>query len=236
LVVDDNATNRRLLEEMLLGWGMLPALTASATEALACLRVAHDEGQPFPLVVTDFQMPEADGFMLAAAIKNDPAIAGPTLVMLTSAGLAGDAARCRELGIAAYLPKPIRRAELRSAMLTALAGRSVESHPPALVTRHTLREKRQTGRILLVEDNRINQLVATRLLERRGHTVVLANNGHEALAILADRTAGGFCCVLMDVQMPDMGGFECTALMRDTEQGTQARLPIIAMTAHAMEG
>jgi CheY-like chemotaxis protein len=234
LVVDDNGTNRRLLEEMLRGWQMIPTLSASAADALTALRTAGAAGRPFPLVVTDFQMPEMDGFMLAAAIKDDPSGARSTVVMLTSAGRPGDAVRCRELGIAGYLQKPVRRSELRSAILGALSARSAEQ-PPALVTRHTLREAR-TGRILLVEDNPINQLVARRLLERRGHTVTVANNGRQALAILEQPLAAPFDCALMDVQMPEMDGFECTALIRDIERQTGMHLPIIAMTAHAMEG
>jgi CheY-like chemotaxis protein len=117
-----------------------------------------------------------------------------------------------------------------------LGGQDAERDRPALVTRHSLREARQTGRILLVEDNKVNQLVARRLLEKRGHTVVVANNGREALAILDEAAGGGFGCVLMDVQMPEMDGFECTAIIRNKEQMTGSRLPIIAMTAHAMTG
>ena len=181
-------------------------------------------------------MPDADGFTLAEAIKKDPAIAGATVVMLTSAGQPGDAARCRELGVAAYLTKPIKRSELRGAILLALGGQPAERDRPALVTRHSLREARHTGRILLVEDNSVNQLVARRLLEKRGHTVVVANNGREALAILEDAAFVGFGCVLMDVQMPEMDGFECTAIIREREQVTGSHLPIIAMTAHAMKG
>jgi CheY-like chemotaxis protein/nitrogen-specific signal transduction histidine kinase len=235
LVVDDNATNRRLLEAMLIGWRMVPTLTASASDALAALRVAQVTGRPFLLVLTDFQMPEVDGFALAAAIQQDPAIADATVVMLTSAGQPGDAARCRELGVAAYLPKPVRHSELRGAVLSALSIRSAEQQRRALVTRHSLRETRQTGRILLVEDSRINQLVATHLLEKRGHTVVVANNGQEALAML-EAACVGFGCVLMDVQMSVMDGFECTARIRDQERMTGHHLPIIAMTAHALKG
>jgi CheY-like chemotaxis protein len=156
--------------------------------------------------------------------------------MLTSGGQPGDAARCRELGVAAYLTKPIRSKDLRRAILLALGGHAVESDRPALVTRHSLRETRQMGRILLVEDNSVNRLVATRLLEKRGHTVVPATNGREALAILDDTAMAGFTCVLMDVQMPEMDGFECTAIIRERERQTHVRLPIIAMTAHAMKG
>ena len=172
---------------MLIGWRMVPTLAASVPEALAALRAAHEHrDDPSRLVLTDVQMPDADGFTLAAAIKNDPAIAGATIVMLTSAGQPGDAARCRELGVAAYLPKPVKRSELRDAILLALGGQAAERDRPALVTRHSLREARHTGRILLVEDNSVNQLVARRMLEKRGHTVVVANNGREALAILEE--------------------------------------------------
>ena len=197
----------------------------------------RNQDRPFRLVLTDVQMPDADGFTLARGHqeRSRPSPA-PTVVMLTSAGQPGDAARCRELGIAAYLPKPIKRSELRDAILLALGGQPAERDRPALVTRHSLREARQTGRILLVEDNSVNQLVARRLLEKRGHTVVVANNGREALAILDEAAIAGFGCVLMDVQMPEMDGFECTAIIREREQATGAHLPIIAMTAHAMKG
>ena len=236
LIVDDNATHRRLLEEMLIGWRMVPTLAATVAEALAALRVAQESGSPFDLVLTDFQTPDANGFTLAETIKNDPASAGATVVMLTSAAQPGDAIRCRELGIAAYLPKPIKPLELRSAILLALGARSAERDRPALVTRHSLREALETGRILVVENNSINQLVARRLLERRGHTVVAANNGREALAILDQAAFAGFGCVLMDLQMPEMDGFECAAIIRDKERTTGFHLPIIATTAYAMQG
>jgi two-component system sensor histidine kinase/response regulator len=236
LVVDDNATNRRLLEEMLIGWRMVPTLAANVPDALAALRAAAESGTPYRLVLTDGQMPHADGFTLAEAIKTDPALAGATVVMLTSAGNPGDAARCRELGVAAYLTKPVKRSDLRGAILAALGGQPAAADRPVLVTRHSLREGRHAAPILLVEDNRVNQLVARRLLEKRGHTVVVANNGREALAILDEASCAAFGVVLMDVQMPEMDGFECTALIRRKEQVTGFRLPIIAMTAHAMKG
>jgi CheY-like chemotaxis protein len=221
---------------MLLGWAMVPTLVPSVSEALAALRGAQRSGKPFPLVLADVHMPEADGFTLAETIKREAALARAAVVMLTSGGQPGDAARCRELGVAAYLTKPIRSKDLRSAMVLALSHHPPECVRPALVTRHSLRETRHTGRILLVEDNLVNRLVASRLLERRGHTVVQATNGHEALAILNDGAIAGFGCVLMDVQMPEMDGFECTAVIREREQSTQVHLPIIAMTAHAMKG
>jgi two-component system sensor histidine kinase/response regulator len=236
LAVDDNATNRRLLEGLLMGWSMVPTLAATAPEALAALRAAQESGKPFRLVLTDVQMPGSDGFSLVEAIKKDPAIAGATVVMLTSTGQPGDAARCRELGVAAYLPKPVKPFDLRDAILLALAGRSAASNPPALVTRNFLREARHTGRLLLVEDDRVNQLVARSMLEKRGYTVVVVNNGREALAVLDDAAIAGFGCVLMDVQMPVMGGFECTGIIRQRELKTRLHLPIVAMTAHAMKG
>ena len=236
LIVDDNATNRHLLESMLIGWRMAPTLAASVPDALAALRAAQQSGRPFTLLLADVQLPDADGFTLAEAIKRDPTIADTSIVMLTSAGQPGDAARCRELGIDAYLPKPIKHWDLRGAILLALGVRSTDGRGQALVTRHSLREARRTGRILLVEDNGVNQLVARRLLEKRGHSVVVANNGREAIAILEDRCGVGFSAVLMDVQMPEMDGFECTAVIRDRERGTRQHLPIIAMTAHAMSG
>jgi signal transduction histidine kinase/DNA-binding response OmpR family regulator len=236
LVVDDNATNRRLLELILTGLRMRPTLAASAFEALAALRLAQESGKAFPLVLTDCQMPGADGFVLAETIKQDPAIAATTLLMLTSVGLRGDAARCRELGIAAYLPKPINRSELRDAILVALGRAAATGNRQTLVTRHVLREVRQPGRILLVEDNKVNQLVARSLLEKRGHAVTVANNGVQALAILEQAATPKFDCVLMDIQMPEMGGFECTTIIRERERSTASHLQIIAMTAHAING
>jgi two-component system, sensor histidine kinase and response regulator len=236
LIVDDNAPHRRRLEEMLSGWDMVPTLVGSAPEALATLQLAQESGRPFRLVVADARMPDADGFSLAEALQTDPAIANGTVVILTSAGEPGDAARCRELGVAAYLTKPIKRSDLREAILSALGLQPAHKERPLLVTRHSLREARRAGRILLVEDNPVNQLVARRVLETRGYTIVTANNGQEALAILDAAAFVGFVCVLMDVQMPEMDGFQCTALIRKREQMTGGRLPIIAITAHAMEG
>ncbi|MHB8655160.1 MAG: response regulator [Terriglobia bacterium] len=236
LVVDDNATNRRMLEELLLGWHMKPMLAEGGREALAALRLANDAGASFPLVLTDMQMPDMDGFALAEQIKESPALAGATIMMLTSVGQRGDAARCRELGIAAYLTKPIRQSDLLEAILTALGKRSHEAGQPVLVTRHSLRESRRTYRILLAEDNTVNQALATRLLEKRGHTVVVANNGREAMAALEMADFQGFDLVLMDIQMPDMDGFEATAAIRENEKSSGKHLPIIALTAHAVKG
>jgi CheY-like chemotaxis protein len=152
---------------------------------------------------------------------------------MTSAALRGDAARCRELGIEAYLPKPIRRSDLIETIKTVLGARREHIEPKALVTVHSLRESRGHLKILLVEDNRVNQLVASRLLEKRGHAVAVANTGKMALEALDQ---GSFDLVLMDVQMPEMDGLTATQLLRKSEIGTGKHMPVVAMTAHAMVG
>ena len=233
LVVDDNATNRRLLQEILSSWQMRPTLADSGRAALAALKLAREAGERFPLLLVDAQMPEMDGFALVERIKRNPELTGATIMMLTSAGLRGDAVRCRELGIHAYLTKPITQAELLEAIQLALGTAAREEAQPTLVTRHTLRESRKQLRILLAEDNAVNQVLAVRLLEKQGHTVTVAGDGREALAALEKQA---FDLVLMDVQMPVMDGFEATAGIRSQEKATGAHIPIIAMTAHAMKG
>ncbi|HEV2176312.1 MAG TPA: response regulator [Terriglobia bacterium] len=236
LVVDDNVTNRRVLAKLLERWSMKPVLVESARAALASLEQAAAEGRPFPLVLTDAWMPEMDGFALAGQIKKNPRLQAATIMMLTSAGQRGDAARCRSLGVAAYLTKPIRQAELREALLSVLGQDTASAPAPGLITRHSLREERKPARslrILLVEDNPVNQQLARRLLEKRDHSVVLAGSGREALTALA---AGSFDVALMDVQMAGMDGLQATAAIRETERATGSHLPIIAMTAHAMTG
>ncbi len=235
LVVDDSATNRRILEHMLARWGMKPALAESGEAALTALHRARESGEPFTLVLTDAHMPEMDGFTLAERIKQNPELAGATIMMLTSRGQRGDAMRCRDLGLAAYLTKPIRQSELGEAMLTVL-GRKCQKGQISLVTRHSLREGRRGLRILLAEDNAVNQQLSLRLLEKWGHKVVVTGNGREALAALEKSVLGGFDLLLMDVQMPEIGGFEATAIIREREKATGCHIPIIAMTAHAIKG
>ena len=231
LVVDDNATNRRILGEMLCRRGMIPKLVESGLEALHSLR--RGEG-PFVVILTDLNMPEMDGFGFVQEIRQSPKLAGEAkVIMLTSAGQRGDAARCRELGVAAYLTKPISESELFEAIVGAVAMSGSQLEPAALITRHTIREGMKKLRVLLAEDNVINQKLAVRLLEKHGHHVTVTSNGREALAAL-DREE--FDAVLMDVQMPEMDGFEATGAIRAREQGTGRHLPIIAMTAHAMQG
>ena len=165
LVVDDNATNRQILVKMLEGWRMVPTVSESGAKAMVTLTEAKGIGRTFPLILLDAQMPEMDGFALAEYIKRHPSFRAATIMMLSSAGQRGDAMRCRELGVAAYLTKPIRQSELMDAILTALGTRAKTEAKPALVTRHSLREGKHHLRVLLAEDNVVNQLVALRLLE-----------------------------------------------------------------------
>jgi two-component system, sensor histidine kinase and response regulator len=158
------------------------------------------------------------------------------MLMLTRVGQPGDAARCRALGIAAYLMKPVGETELLDAIVTVVGMQSDSPDRRQVVTRHSLRESRRKLRVLLVEDNAVNQLVAARLLGKRGHTVVIAGNGKEALAALDEPGSAGFDVILMDVQMPEMDGFEASRVIRAREQSSGKHLPIIAMTAHAMKG
>ena len=236
LVVDDNATNRRILEAMLTHWMMQPSLADGGWAGLAAMERAKEAGKPFPLVLIDAQMPDMDGFTLAERIKERPGLAGATIMMLTSAGQRGDGARCRKLGIAVYLIKPIRQSELLEAILVALGQPSRGKGRPTVLTRHSLREARRKIRVLVAEDNTVNQELAARLLEKQGHTVAVARNGREALEALEKAPASGFDVVLMDVQMPEMDGLEVTAAIRQKEKATGKHLPIIAMTAHALKG
>jgi two-component system sensor histidine kinase/response regulator len=203
------------------------------------MRRADERGHPFKLVLTDVHMPEMDGFALVERMKASPHFAGAVIVMLTSGGQQGDVSRCKELGISVYLTKPVRRAELRSAMLAALAGRArihKTIEPEPLAAPETLHERRAGSglHILLTEDNVVNQRVALRILQKAGHRVEIAGNGREALAALSKEP--DFDLILMDVQMPEMDGFEATAAIRLRESGSGVRIPIIALTAHAMKG
>jgi signal transduction histidine kinase/CheY-like chemotaxis protein len=230
LIVDDNATNRRILVEMTHGWGMQPSSAESGPEALILLNRARQDGSIFRLALIDGTMPGMNGFELAERIKLDPLLSAATIMMLTSSEYQGDAARCRELGIAAYLVKPIRKSELLNAILTVLGSPAVS--PPELITRATLRETRSL-RVLVAEDNAINQTLIVRLLQKMGHIPTTVANGLEAWEILERER---FDLVLMDVQMPEMDGFSATRAIRDTERQTENYVPIIALTANAMKG
>jgi two-component system sensor histidine kinase/response regulator len=233
LVVDDNATNRQILERTLSYWRMRPTAVSNATAALNLLREAKAAGVPFSLLVADCHMPDVDGFMLVEEIQRLPDLSNLVTIMLTSGGQRGDGARCKQLGIAAYLIKPVLQADLLDALLQVLASCEGLLKPAQVITRHTLREGRLPLRILLAEDNVVNQKLASRLLENQGHIVVVAPDGAQALDTLEKQS---FDLVLMDAQMPVMDGFEATAAIRRLEQNTRAHIPIIAMTAHAMVG
>jgi two-component system sensor histidine kinase/response regulator len=233
LIVDDNPTNRRILEQTLIQWGMKPNAVASGWAALAALRRAKEAGTPPPLVLLDAQMPQIDGFGTAEKIKQDPDLLAATIMMLTSGGQRGDAERCRQVGISAYLTKPVRQRELREAILRVLGLKQEQAETRNLVTRHTLEGARNRLHILLAEDNVINRELAVRILTKHGHDVYVVPNGRMAVEALDTRT---FDVVLMDVQMPEMDGMEATAAIRTKEKSTGTHVPIVAMTAHAMKG
>jgi signal transduction histidine kinase/DNA-binding response OmpR family regulator len=235
LIVDDNRTNRRILEGMLKRWEMKSTSVESGADALTHLTEAQHAGDPFALIVTDMHMPEMDGFTMVERIRQLPELSAAIVMMLTSAGHRGDAARCQELGISAYLLKPIRQTELREAIARVLGAAETAGAIP-LVTRYSLGDARDPStilRILLAEDNPVNQRVASRMLEKRGHRVQVVSDGREAVMALEKET---FDLIFMDVQMPVMDGFEATAEIRKKEQGGTFRHPIIALTAHAMKG
>ncbi len=231
LVVDDNQTNRRILQSMLASWGMLPTAVDSGFKALEIMVEGGRNGQPFSLVLVDCRMPGMDGFELVQRIFQQSEISSATVMMLTSDDYHATAQRCREMGIGAYLIKPVKESALFHSVQrlllphtdvvppTILQGTKVSQHPPL--------------RILLAEDNLVNQRLAVRLLEKLGHSVVLADNGRDALQRLEDHQ---FDLVFMDVQMPEMDGLTATAAIREYEQQDGRHIPIIAMTAHALKG
>ena len=231
LVVDDNETNRRIVRDMLGAEGMAVHEASRADAGLEALRRAARARTPYDLAILDAQMPDQDGFELATAIRADRALTATRLLILTSAGQRGDGERCRQLGIQAYLTKPIARADLVEAVGTVLAGTASAPGAADLVTRHSIAESRHALRILLAEDNAVNQQVATAMLLKRGHHVDVASNGREAVDAVAREP---YDVILMDIQMPEMDGFEATEQIRGLPQGRT--LPIIALTAHALSG
>src|SRR6267142_5542494 len=235
LVVDDNRTNRKILEGMLNRWEMKVTSVEGGEEALKELSAARGARKPYGLILTDMHMPKMDGFALVERIRQRPELSTATIMMLTSAGHRGDAARCEELGVSAYLLKPIRQSELREAVARVLGAKEQRSEIP-LVTRYSLQDVLDPSvslRVLLAEDNRVNQRLGMRLLEKRGHSVVVASNGGEALTAFDNED---FDLLLMDLQMPEMDGFEATTAIRMKEKGSTNHLPIVALTAHAMKG
>jgi two-component system, sensor histidine kinase and response regulator len=233
LVVDDNETNRRILLEMLQHWGMKPTLAESGKSALVALHAVRDTPRAFPLILIDAHMPEMDGFALTERIVAMSEFRNSSIVMLTSAGLPSDPRRCRELGLAGYVTKPVGQAELLDVISGALRRRAGAAAQKTSVSAAAPVAALQSLKVLLAEDNVVNQKLAVLLLERRGHNVTVASNGKEALAAL-DRNHFDLC--LMDIQMPELNGLETTAAIRAKEQGSSVHLPIIAMTAHAIKG
>lgn len=232
LVVDDNATNRRILQETLEHWQMKPTLAESGSAALIEMKRAFEAHEPYRLVLLDAQMPEMDGFAVVERIKQTPEFAGAAIMMLSSADQNSQVARCRQLGLELYLVKPVRQSELLVAIRTVL-GTQLLSNEIERPTDRVLDSGSNGLHILLVEDNLINQRLALSLLQKRGHVVEIANNGRQAISSFAEKP---FDLVLMDVQMPEMNGFEATALIREREQASGKHTPIIAMTAYAMAG
>jgi signal transduction histidine kinase/DNA-binding response OmpR family regulator len=232
LVVDDNATNRLLLEGLLRGWLMRPVAVGSGPAALGELDRAGKDGSPFPLLLVDAVMPEMDGFALVERVRQHPGLTGGVVMMLSSADRQGDAARCRQLGVARHLIKPVKPSDLLDAILAALAGAAPDRRRPAGAAPATAPATTPL-RILLAEDNAVNQKLAVRLLEKQGHQVVVAPDGREAVRAVEGQP---FDLVLMDVQMPGMNGLEAAAAIREREKATGGHVPIIALTAHAMKG
>jgi signal transduction histidine kinase/DNA-binding response OmpR family regulator len=235
LVVDDHPTNRAILNEVLQNWGMHPRLAEGGREAIEAMRQATREGTPFSLMLLDAHMPGMDGFEVARHVRDQTDAGKLSVVMLSSADCVDGYERCRQLGLAGYLVKPIKQSELLNSILDALGCES-----PATAVAPALEEPtepstgdRQVRRILLAEDNHVNQQLMVRILEREGHTVVVAENGQDAVRLAEE---GNVDIVLMDVQMPVMDGLEATAAIRSSQNDTVRQLPIIALTAHAMSG
>jgi two-component system, sensor histidine kinase and response regulator len=235
LVVDDNSTNRRIMEQMLKSWHMQPTTADSGETALRLMEKAMEHEQPYQLLLMDVHMPIMDGFELAQKIRQNSGYKNVKLVILTSAGMRSDAIRCRDLSIEAYLTKPVKQSSLLNAISMVL-GTTEPEVPAPLLTHHTLRENMRSLRILLAEDNIVNQKIAANMFQKRGHTVVIANDGQAAVTALETHKNSPFDLILMDVQMPKMDGLEATALIRKGEKGNSAHIPIIALTAHAMKG
>jgi PAS domain S-box-containing protein len=231
LVVDDNATTRRILEEFLRHWEMKPVPAGGGEAALTELERAATAGQSYPLVLLDAMMPHVDGFALARKIKESPHLANAVIMMLSSADQVTDSARCRELGVSVYLTKPVRQSELLDAIMSALGDGRVRA--AASSAAEPVRKNCCSLRVLLAEDNPVNQRLAVRIMEKWGHSVTVVGNGRKALEMWAKED---FDLILMDVQMPEMSGLEATEAIREREKTSSGRIPIIAMTAHAMEG
>jgi two-component system, sensor histidine kinase and response regulator len=232
LIVDGRAVNRRSLSRTLADWRMRPFPVSTGRAALSAIKESAASGDPFTLILMDSELPDMDSFALSEQIKGNSTSSSVTVLILASAGLRGDAAWYRNLGIAAYLTKPILRTQLRDAMVTALRSRASEEVNRPLITRHTLREDRHF-RVLVAEDNPVNQIMLVRFLEKYGHTVTVVSDGEQAVAQLENQV---FDVVLMDIQMPKLDGFGATVKIRQREQAIGQHTPIIAVTANVVPG
>ena len=244
LIIDDNCTNRRILQGMLVNWGMKPAVAESGPAGLLALERSLSAGEPFALVLLDAMMPGMDGFEVAARIRAIPPLTGTPMILLTSANVKQCSTRCRELGIRTYLMKPLKQADLHDAMVQVLAtARETEGSPAVAPIAGAKGSGRKTAegdppafrslRVLVAEDNPTNRLLVTSLLEKRGHSVMQTRSGRDALAAFS---AQKFDLIIMDVQMPEMNGLEAAAAIRNMEGPSGTRIPILALTAHSMEG
>jgi two-component system, sensor histidine kinase and response regulator len=233
LVVDDNATNRRILEEVLTQWRMQPTAVASARGALEAMEAAERAKRPYPLVLLDASMPVMDGFDLAAKMQQSSRLAGASIMMLSSGARPGDRARCFELGISAYLTKPVKQSDLMDTIADVLGARLSEAKKRRAAGAGRPPKAARRLRVLVAEDSVVSQQVAVGMLQLAGHEATVARNGREVLALLENRA---FDVALMDVQMPEMDGLEATAAIRERERATGGHLPIVALTAHAMKG
>ncbi len=234
LVVDDNATNRLILVEMLRSFGMNSIAVADAEAALDALAVAHQQRAPIELVLTDINMPDIDGFMLAERIRQQTIWRQPVILALTSGPRPNDEIQSRQFRLAAYLMKPIKRSELYRALLETMSAAETARHEPTTpAVPATPTRKPRPLHILLAEDHRFNQVLAVGLLKRDGHSVKIANNGREAVEAFQ---ASNFDLILMDFEMPDLDGFQATSAIRQIELTTGGHIPIVAMTAHALSG
>ncbi len=238
LVVDDNRTNRRILEEILNNWSASPSTAPDGPSALEALRRARAEGRPFSMALIDGMMPGMDGFELAGRIRSSSEVVAPSMIMLTSSGLSGEPERAQALGIAAYLTKPVRQSELFDVMMKVLeipgdVPSPAEGHPgPRGIERMATPGERPL-RILLAEDHLVNQKVAVAMLGSLGHEPTVVPDGAKAVEAWS---SGAFDLILMDVQMPEMDGYEAVAAIRSRERSTGGHMPIVALTAHAMKG
>jgi CheY-like chemotaxis protein len=232
LVVDDNVTSLRVLEELLRNWGAQPVSARDGSTALSIMQLNKASGTPFPLVLLDADMPGMGGFEVAQRMKMEGSLAGRVIIMFSSAGEMSDAARFRSFGIDASVTKPLYQGEIKTAILRCF--QDIDQRSDVSRPMKTMRPAAPSMEVLLVEDNPVNRKVAVRLLEKQGHTVVTANNGREALEVL-DKLNWKIGLILMDVQMPEMDGYQATAAIREHEKQHGGHLPIVAMTAHALD-